>query len=121
MTSAIFGLQLLTSDLDKVVPFYERLFGWHLEKHAMGFYHFTFPQAPQATTGGTLMQHPLFGMPSAWVTYVDVPDITTLIAQVVPAGGGIIQLPLPSPLGGLFAVISDPTGAVLGLFQRIPS
>ena len=65
------------------------------------------------------MPHPIPGMPSSWLAYIEVPDIVKVMSETSPLGGQVIQLPLPSPLGGLFAIIADPAGAVLGVFQKV--
>ena len=116
---AIFGLQLLSTDVEKVVPFYETLFQWKLTPHPMGFYHATFEDKGPRETGCTLMPHPMVGMPSTWLSYIEVEDMVQVMSKTPLLGGQIVQIPLPSPLGGVFAVISDPAGAILGVFQRV--
>ncbi len=117
---SIFGLQLLSTDTQKVIPFYSDLFGWDLKAHPMGFHHITFEEDKTPKKRGcTIMPHPMPGLPSSWLAYIEVSDIMSVITKTIPLGGQVIQLPLPSPLGGLFAVICDPAGAVLGVFQKL--
>jgi predicted enzyme related to lactoylglutathione lyase len=118
--SGIFGIQLLSTNIEKAAPFYEQVFGWKIEKHPMGFSFFSFPSpTPPHPSGGAMMQHPMPGLPSAWLTYITVNDIANVMLMTPSLGGQIIQMPLPSPLGGLFGTIADPTGAVIGVFQHV--
>ena len=56
-------------------------------------------------------------IPSAWNSYVSVDDVDALMAPVTESGGQIIQPPFDVPEGARIAVIRDPGGAALCLFQ----
>jgi predicted enzyme related to lactoylglutathione lyase len=57
------------------------------------------------------------GMPPVWTTYVSVDDIDAAVAKVEPAGGSVMQSPMDAMEAGRFAVIADPAGAVICLWQ----
>lgn len=55
--------------------------------------------------------------PVAWTTYVWVHDVDACAASALEAGGTVVAEPSPALDGGRIAVIADPAGAVLGLWQ----
>jgi uncharacterized protein len=52
-----------------------------------------------------------------WATYVRVDDAQDIAARAEEAGGHVIVAPLDAPPAGRLAVIADPAGATLGLWQ----
>jgi hypothetical protein len=54
-----------------------------------------------------------------WLGFVQVPDIDATIAHVVGLGGAIMGPAASAELASRFAVISDPTGGVIGIVQFI--
>ena len=53
-----------------------------------------------------------------WLTYVGVPDITAALATVEAKGGRVVHPVTEVPgNGGRYAVISDPQGAVIGVYE----
>ncbi|MER5655117.1 VOC family protein [Streptomyces sp. NPDC002131] len=103
--------------------FYGELFGW------------TFPEAADETAGaGPMIPAELDGapvagltpkrdgrMPTVWTVYFATPDARALTRRIAAAGGHVITAPteLPGPSGGLgsAALVTDPEGAVFGLWQ----
>jgi predicted enzyme related to lactoylglutathione lyase len=57
------------------------------------------------------------GQPPAWTTYVNVADATATAASVATAGGTVLAGPMDVMDKGRLALVADPTGAVLGLWQ----
>ncbi|HET7052656.1 MAG TPA: VOC family protein [Solirubrobacterales bacterium] len=111
-------VDLGTPDIEKAADFYSGLFGW---------------QAPEAEnaeqTGGyrqaMLRGKPVAGMmplmqegqPPAWSSYVSVEDADATVAGAKEAGGTVLAEPMDVMDLGRMAVFSDPTGAVLGIWQ----
>jgi predicted enzyme related to lactoylglutathione lyase len=56
------------------------------------------------------------GVPPVWLSYVRVKDMANSLAEVQRAGGRVLQGPRGAG-GGQMAVIQDPSGAVLALYQ----
>jgi predicted enzyme related to lactoylglutathione lyase len=52
-----------------------------------------------------------------WATYVRVDDVDEAVQRATDAGGATIVPPLDAPPAGRLAVIADPDGATLGLWQ----
>jgi uncharacterized protein len=68
-------------------------------------------------TGGGMMSHPMPGVPSAWLPYVQVADIAAATAKAKSLGATVIRDTTEVPDAGTFSIIQDPTGATLGLWQ----
>jgi predicted enzyme related to lactoylglutathione lyase len=68
-------------------------------------------------TGGGMMKHPMPGLPSAWLAYVQVDDIHAATEKAKALGASIIREEMKVMDIGWLSIITDPTGAALGLWQ----
>jgi predicted enzyme related to lactoylglutathione lyase len=119
MPNPFVHVELNTTDVDKSKAFYGKLFDWKLEDVPMGGDTYTVIGVGTGTGGG-IMKHPMPGAPSAWLAYVDVADIGPATAKAKSLGATIIK-DVTEVMGmGSLSIISDPTGAVLGLWQPKP-
>lgn len=117
MANPFVHIELNTSDHHKAKEFYGRLFQWDLSDLDMGEHGtYTLIGVGQGTGGG-MMQHPMKGAASQWVPYVDVPDLAAATKKAKELGAQILQENVPVQDMGSFSLISDPTGAVLGLWE----
>lgn len=117
MANPFVHVELNTTDVDKAKSFYAELFDWKLEDMPAGEAGgYTMIQVGEGTGGG-LMQHPVPGAPSAWLPYVLVDDAEAATRKVEELGGTVTKEVTEVMDYGYFAVITDPTGAVLGLWQ----
>jgi predicted enzyme related to lactoylglutathione lyase len=57
-------------------------------------------------------------LPPAWGTYVQVAGVDETVAAATAAGGAVVLAPFGSLDGGRMAVIRDPVGALLGVWQH---
>jgi predicted enzyme related to lactoylglutathione lyase len=108
-------------DAAKAAAFYAALFGWETEGTA----------APAGATEHVMCRlrgrdvaaiggrEPGVGsdLPTAWSTYVQVANVDDAVAAVISAGGGVVMEPFDSLDRGRMAVIVDPVGAALGIWQ----
>ena len=102
--------------VDRLVPFYTKVFGWQAK--AVGT-----PEQPYtefAIDGGELRrrgrdepQAPA-GMPNYWMVYFSVDDVDAAYLQAVSLGGHEMLAPIDFP-GGRLAFITDPQGAAFGI------
>lgn len=113
-------IDLMTRDTGRATEFYEGLFGWtHVEQPTpMG------PPYTQFYKDGKLvcgMSPMMPGVPEQvgafWNSYVIVEDIEATVDRVLPARGTVMMAPMDVMDQGRMAMISDPTGAALGLWQ----
>jgi predicted enzyme related to lactoylglutathione lyase len=115
MANPFVHLELATSDVAKAKEFYSKLFNWTFTDNDMGqgMIYSTFK--PDTGPGGGLYSMP--GMPTAWLAYVGVDDINAATAKATSLGATIIRGPLEIPNVGWMTILTDPTGAVIALFE----
>jgi predicted enzyme related to lactoylglutathione lyase len=68
-------------------------------------------------TGGRMMQHPMPGAPSMWLPYVLVDDIVAATAKGKSLGATVVRDVMEVMGAGSLSIITDPTGATLGLWR----
>ena len=119
MPNPFVHVELNTTDVDKSKTFYGQLFDWKLEDVPMGDTTYTMIGVGEGTAGG-MMKHPMPGAPSFWLAYVIVDDIAAATAKAKSLGATIIR-DVTEVMGmGWLSIISDPTGAALGLWKAKP-
>jgi uncharacterized protein len=112
----IVHFELPYDDAGRARKFYEEVFGWHVQAWGAE------PTYQLATTGGDRLgidgalyqrRQPDLGV----LVYVAVPDLVEALARAERAGASVVQ---PKTLiGGVgwSAVLRDPEGNLLGLFE----
>jgi len=68
-------------------------------------------------TGGLIGMAPTAGIPSHWMQYVSVENIDRTLALAEEHGGKVLEPVIPCPGVGKFAMIQDPTGAIIKPFE----
>ena len=110
-------VELVTTDVKQAKSFYGSLFDWKLEDVPMdGGMVYTMIKVGEGTGGG-MMKHPMPGAPSGWLAYVLVDDVTAATAKAKSLGATVMREVMEVPNAGSFSIITDPTGAMLGLWQ----
>jgi predicted enzyme related to lactoylglutathione lyase len=111
-------VDLATPDVDAAAEFYAGLFGWSTPERPdsaeMGGYRRASKDGADVAGMFPLMQE---GQPPVWSTYVSVEDADATVAAAKEAGGNVIAEPMDISDFGRMAVFSDPTGAVIGIWQ----
>jgi predicted enzyme related to lactoylglutathione lyase len=119
MANPFVHVELATNDIDKAKSFYRSLFDWKLSDMDMGGgMSYTMIDVGDGTGGG-MMKHPMPGAPSAWLAYVNVDDIKAATATAASLGATVFREVTEVPNAGSFSIITDPTGAMLGLWQPL--
>jgi predicted enzyme related to lactoylglutathione lyase len=110
-------VELMSTDVGKAKAFYGKLFDWKLEDMPM-------PDKSTYTilgvgdgTGGGLMKNPIPGAPSMWMPYVLVDDLKAATAKAKSLGGTVMKEDVEVQGMGIFTIITDPAGAMLGLWE----
>jgi uncharacterized protein len=117
MANPFVHVELSTTDIGKAKSFYQALFTWKLEDMDMGGdVAYTMIGVGEGTGGG-MMKHPVPGAPSFWLPYVLVDDISAATAKAKGLGATVMRDVTEVPEAGSFSIITDPTGAALGLWQ----
>ena len=118
MANPFVHVELSTTDPAKAKSFYGQLFDWKLEDTEMGpDMTYTMIQ-PGEGTGGGLMKQMMPGAPSSWLAYVVVDDVKASTAKAKSLGAAVVKDVSEVPGMGWFSIITDPTGAALGLWQN---
>jgi predicted enzyme related to lactoylglutathione lyase len=123
-SSAVLGQylwhELLTTDPDAGAGFYGKVLGWSRFPYE-GDPGYAMLGNAQGPVGGVrlLGQDPLADKAGPnWLTYVGVPDLMAALAAVEARGGRLVHAVTAVPgNGGRYAVIADPQGAVIGLYE----
>jgi predicted enzyme related to lactoylglutathione lyase len=112
-------VELATTDIGKAKSFYQSLFDWQLQDVTFGDgMIYTMIDVGEGTGGG-MMTHPMPGAPAAWLAYTQVEDIAAATAKAKSLGATIVRDVTEVPDTGSLAIIQDPTGAYLGLWQPV--
>jgi uncharacterized protein len=64
-----------------------------------------------------MMKNPILNAPSSWVAYVNVDDVKASTSKATSLGAKVMKDVTDVPNAGSFSIITDPTGAMLGLWQ----
>lgn len=109
-------------DFEATTNFYSQIFGWEFTDQGADFGHYNMITKDGATVGGAMRAVNMDGspnpmIPAMWTTYLHTADISDTYAAALTAGAAPIAEPMAvGPLGQM-AVITDPTGAGVGMWQ----
>lgn len=104
-----------TPDLEAAIAFYSDLFGWEVEKGPAEMGHYSMARLRGRDVAG-LADQQVPGM-TVWTTYLAVDDVDTSTSAAVQHGGTVVVAPTTVGDAGRMAIISDPGGAVVALWQ----
>jgi uncharacterized protein len=116
MANPFVHVELNTNDVGKAKGFYSKLFDWKMEDMKMDWGTYTIIGVGEGTGGG-LMQNPIPNAPSFWLSYVLVDDIEAATKKAKSLGATVCKDVTEVPDMGWLSIISDPTGAMLGLWK----
>jgi predicted enzyme related to lactoylglutathione lyase len=109
---------LMTTDLETSVKFHTQLFGWTTkEVDSGGPSKYTMIQLGASGIGGFIPLDRNLGVPSHWIGYLTVDDVDRRVAKAKEHGAQVHVEATDIPGTGRFAVICDPTGAVVSPFK----
>ncbi|MCA9996582.1 MAG: VOC family protein [Anaerolineales bacterium] len=114
-------IDLASTDFAAAKAFYHGLFGWDALEIPMSedYSYYMFQIQGHDVAGGSQMMEGMMppGTPSHWTSYVNHSDIDSVVAKVADAGGTVIAPPMDVMESGRLAMIQDPTGAMVGIWQ----
>lgn len=109
-------IDIPVSDMSTATSFYSGLFGWNIAE-LPGFEGYPMWQAPNGISGGGLAPRgDGFTQPRS---YVEVDSIEETIAAAKQAGGDVAMERSPITDTSAWAVIVDPDGNHIGLFEGV--
>ena len=113
-------VDLMVPDLDTARRFYSALFGWELTGQgdpATEMVYITATKAGSAAAGIGSVPPGEVPPPARWTTYLATSDIEATTAAAADAGATVLVPPTTAEQSGRFALLADPAGAVVGLWQ----
>jgi predicted enzyme related to lactoylglutathione lyase len=114
-------IDLATTDPAGAKAFYRGLFGWEFDDRPIdGGGVYSMAQIEGYNVAGLGEMPPDMqaqGMPSFWASYVKHSDVDAVAAKVAAAGGTLMFPPMEVMNEGRMAMLQDPAGAVVGVWQ----
>jgi predicted enzyme related to lactoylglutathione lyase len=111
-------IDLLSSDVEASRSFYSQLFGWSAEEpdpEFGGYFMFTRDGVPVA---GAMPSQPGMPVPCYWTSYLASDDAAKTVEKATGAGAEIVVGPMTIGDVGVMAVLADPGGAHIGIWQQ---
>ena len=106
-------VDVLVGDPNRAMDFYGRLFGWEFDGPGPGDYYEAQLRGRHVAGVGAA----LAGVPAVWNTYVSVTGIEEAVEGAVRAGARILAESVDALPAGRAAVLEDPTGAAICLWE----
>ncbi len=113
-------VELATSDPTAAAVFYSELFGWKTKTQTGEWGSYTMAEIDgESVCGITAMQKQMAaqGVPPHWTSYVSVDSVDAAAQRAGELGAKVLAPPFDVLEVGRMAVIQDPTGAALALWQ----
>ena len=114
-------IELATTDQPSAKKFYQQLFGWTSDDMPMGpgaFYTMFKLDGSDVAAAYTLGPDQLQrGVPTHWNLYVAVANVDESAKRAEELGASVLASPFDVFDAGRMAIIQDPTGAILSLWQ----
>lgn len=111
-------IELTTTHPDRARDFYSKLFGWKIRAMPNpgddGEY-LMFQTGNNA--GGGITGKMVPEQPTAWMPYITVASIQKILDSAATLGGDVVMGHTPIGDMGAIAVVRDPTGATIGLWE----
>jgi predicted enzyme related to lactoylglutathione lyase len=117
MPNPFVHVELMTTNVKQAKDFYGAMFDWKLEEMTggpTGVY--TMIQVGEGVGGG-IMAQPMPGAGTMWIPYVLVDDAKAATAKARSLKAKIYRDVTEVPNRGMFSIIADPSGGMLGLWQ----
>lgn len=106
-------MDLRTTDQDRTRHFYGELFGWTLTDSPGGA---MFAREDGSPWGAVTQLAEQDARRPQWIPYASVDDLDDAVRRAVALGGTVVRERLDLPQGSV-AVIDDPSGATMALWQ----
>ena len=115
-------IDLATSDLDRAQQFYGTVFGWTFESAGEDYGGYVTAFSDGHPVAGLMTNDPQWNSPDGWTTYLRTADIRATLKAAIDAGAVTCVAPA-EPVQvkdkGWMAMVSDPAGGFVGLWQPI--
>lgn len=105
-----------TYDLSVAKEFYRQVFGWKYQSDGSGYWTASFKGKDVSGLYETPQKFKDMGMPSFWMSYMQVNDLEGTVAKAKELGGIIEVVETDNPIGKI-ALIRDPLGAGFTIYE----
>jgi len=112
-------LDLTVEDADGIRRFYEDVVGWKSSEVEMGDYK-DYVMGPSESEGMAGICHARGvneGIPKVWLPYITVENLGNSLLRVHARGGKVLRPAARLGTMGRYAIIQDPAGAAVALFE----
>ncbi|SHF72711.1 hypothetical protein SAMN04487965_2553 [Microbulbifer donghaiensis] len=109
---------LLTTDLNAAANFYNKVFGWRLQRHDAEGYIDAFIRGEPVATFASYSDSKAPADGSIWLPSISVTDVDAAVRAVKRNGGKVLEAAQHVPGIGRAAVIEDPNGAVVMMLRN---
>jgi len=113
----VIHFEIHADDTARAVAFYQRVFGWRIERTPMPVEYWLCHTGEGPGIDGAIT--PRAGGGQTWNT-IDVPSLDDFIAEVKAAGGALVSGPHEIPGVGRHAYVKDTEGNVFSIMQEAP-
>jgi predicted enzyme related to lactoylglutathione lyase len=110
-------VDLFTSDPARSQAFYAAVLGWEFADQGEELGGYTLATSGGERVAGLMRNSGDSGSPDAWSTYLATASAEQTVARAVEAGATVLAPPMPLGSLGSTAVLVDPAGAVVGLWE----
>jgi uncharacterized protein len=116
-TGRFVWFEYVSQDARKAQGFFGELFGWTTKGVPMPGGEYTMIAAPDGRTIGGYFAAPDPKTPAGWLPYLQVQSAADIAARVKKLGGSVMKEPFKVADIATMAVVADPHGAGLALWQ----
>ena len=113
-TGKICYVEIPAKDITESARFYQQVFGWDIRQRSDGSTAFD-DTVGQVSGTWVLGRHA--ATDPGLIMHIMVANVATTIQSIIAAGGKIVQ-PVNPEEHEIYALFSDPTGNVLGIYQQ---
>jgi hypothetical protein len=115
MAKPFVHLELNTSNLENAKSFYKEMFQWTFQDMDMGPSGTYSVFKPDEGPGGGMMSMPQ--APTQWLPYIGVDNIKAATEKAKSLGATMMMENHEVPDMGWFSIFTDPTGAMVAIWQ----
>lgn len=113
--------ELATSNVQAAKDFYGKVFGWKFNDYEMGDTTYTMIKSNDKEFGGiwSIPKDKEKQIPPHWMAYILVENLDSSLEKASKSGASIMRPASNAGDFGRFAIITDPTGAHIALWQTL--
>lgn len=115
---------LTVPNAEEIRKFYQAVVGWQTKSLDMGGYKdfcMIEPASGKTVAGVCHARGENAELPAQWMIYITVANVDASVERCVKMGGSLLSGPREMGGQGRVAIIKDPAGAVVALFQPTTS